>query len=269
MAGDWLSALQACRDAGEAAVLVTVVIVEGSTPREPGTKMAVTAARQSGTIGGGMLEHQAVQRARRMLREGARAPAVEELPLGPALGQCCGGRVTLMFEPVVPPSSTLYLFGAGHVGREVVEVLSGLPDLRIVWVDGRDEQFPADLPDGVRRVVSELPEAEALEAPAGSAFLVMTHSHDLDFRLVETVLRRGGHRWLGLIGSATKRARFLRRLQARGLDGRGLVCPIGIGGIRDKHPRAIAIAVAAQLLRDLSEAAQPAAGREPTRQGSC
>jgi xanthine dehydrogenase accessory factor len=269
VAGDWLNALQACRDAGEGAVLVTIVAVAGSAPREPGAKMVVAAARQHGTIGGGMLEHQAVQRARRMLREGVCVPAVEELPLGPALGQCCGGRVTLMLEPVVPPSSTLYLFGAGHVGREVVAVLSGLPDLLIVWIDGRDGQFPAELPDGVRRIVSELPEAEALEAPAGSAFLVMTHSHDLDFRLVETVLRRGEHRWLGLIGSATKRARFLRRLQARGLDGDSLVCPIGIEGIRGKHPRTIAIAVAAQLLRDLSGAVQPAAGREPTRQGSC
>lgn len=267
MAADWLSALLACRDGGEAAVLVTVAACEGSAPRGPGTKMVVTAARQHGTIGGGTLEHRAVQGARRMLRDGARVPAFEDLPLGPALGQCCGGRVTLMFEPVVPPSSTLYLFGAGHVGREVVDVLSGLPDLRIVWVDGRDEQFPADLPDGVRRVVSDLPEAEALEAPAGSAFLVMTHSHDLDFRLVETVLRRGGHSWLGLIGSATKKARFLRRLEARGLDAQGLVCPIGVEGIRDKHPRAIAIAVAAQVLQALAPA--PVPGREPTRQSTC
>ncbi|WP_207476273.1 xanthine dehydrogenase accessory protein XdhC [Arenibaculum pallidiluteum] len=249
MSGDWLAALAACRGAREAAVLVTVAAVEGSAPREAGAKMLVTAARQAGTIGGGTLEFETVQRARRLLRDGARSPVLETLPLGPALGQCCGGKVTLLLEPVLPPGLTLYLFGAGHVGREVASVLGGLPGIAIQWIDPREDEFPAAVPTGIRRIVSDVPEAEVLEAPADAAFLVMTHSHELDLRLVETVLRRGAFRWLGLIGSATKRARFEKRLAARGLDPARLSCPVGVAGIRDKHPRAIAIAVAADILR--------------------
>jgi xanthine dehydrogenase accessory factor len=256
MSGDWLAALAEARDRGEAAAIVTVLAVEGSAPREAGAKLVVTAARQAGTIGGGTLEHRAVERARRLLQDGARAPVAEEIPLGPALGQCCGGRVTLLWEVVAPPSATLCLFGAGHVGREVVSVLAGVPGVRILWVDPRADQFPAEIPPGVVRVVSESPEAEVLDAPDGAAFLVMTHSHDLDQRLVEAVLRRGGQRWLGLIGSATKRARFERRLAAKGLDPARLVCPVGVPGIADKHPRAIAIAVAAEILQVLSPPAE-------------
>jgi len=184
-----------------------------------------------------------------MLRDGTRAPVLESVPLGPALGQCCGGRVTLLWEPVRPPGLTLCLFGAGHVGREVVSVMAGLPDVRILWIDAREDQFPDPVPDGAVRIVSDVPEAEVLDAPDDAAFLVMTHSHDLDLRLVETVLRRGRFRWLGLIGSATKRARFERRLAARGLEAARLTCPIGVPGVAGKHPRAIAIAVAAQLLQ--------------------
>lgn len=248
-ATDWLSALVDCRGRGEAAVLVTVAGSQGSAPREAGAKMLVTSTRLAGTIGGGALEHGAVQHARSLLRDGAVAPVLDDVPLGPALGQCCGGKVVLMFDPIRPPATTLYLFGAGHVGREVVAVLAPVPDLRIVWIDGRDDQFPPDPPPGVRCLVSDLPEAEALEAPPGAMALVMTHSHDLDLRLVETMLRRGDFGWLGLIGSATKRARFVRRLEAKGLDCSRLVCPIGLEGIGGKHPRTIAVSVAAQLLQ--------------------
>jgi xanthine dehydrogenase accessory factor len=155
---------------------------------------------------------------------------------------------------VLPPALVLYLFGAGHVGREVASVLSGLPGLRLAWIDPRDDQFPDPVPPGATKLVSDVPEAEVLEAPDGAAFLVMTHSHDLDLRLVETVLRRGRFRWLGLIGSDTKRVRFERRLRAKGLDPNRLVCPVGVDGIRDKHPRAIAVSVAAQILQ-MAEAA--------------
>jgi xanthine dehydrogenase accessory factor len=249
MSGDWLEALARSRSQGMPAVLVTVASAEGSAPREAGAKMVVTADGLFGTIGGGTLEFQAAARARALLEAGASAPVLEELPLGPALGQCCGGRVVLLLEPVRPPARTLYLFGAGHVGREVADVLGGVPDLRLVWIDGREGQFPdVDAPPGERRLVSEQPESEVPDAPAGSLFLVMTHSHDLDFRLVETILRRDDFSWLGLIGSETKCARFARRLAAKGLDPARMVCPIGIPGIAGKHPRVIAVSVAAQIL---------------------
>ena len=260
MSGDWLEALARIRSRGEPAVIVTVAEAEGSAPREAGAKMVVTSAGLHGTIGGGMLEFQAAARARALLEAGSPSPVLEDLPLGPALGQCCGGRVTLLLEPVLPPAGTLYLFGAGHVGREIVDVLRGVPGLRLVWVDEREGEFPdAEAPAGECWLAGARPEAEAMDAPAGSLFLVMTHSHDLEFRLVETILRRGDFRWLGLIGSETKRARFARRLVAKGLDPARVACPIGIPGIKGKHPRVIAVSVAAQILGLLPGTADAAA----------
>jgi len=89
---DWLTAALKAP-----AVLVTVAIVEGSVPREPGAKMLVTAGGFAGTIGGGHLEHRAIEMARTMLQEGG-APRLERFALGPSLGQCCGGIAHLMFE---------------------------------------------------------------------------------------------------------------------------------------------------------------------------
>ena len=252
MPDDWLSAVAAARAAGEACVLVTVAKADGSTPRSAGTKMVVFADRTTGTIGGGNLEYEAIARARRLLAEGAEAPVLDAYPLGPALGQCCGGQTTVMFEPLRTAAHTLLLFGAGHVGRALVGILAGLP-FRVRWIDSRQAEFPASWPDNVTIECGDAVEAEVDAAPPGAFFLVMTYSHDIDLRLVEAILRRGDFAYLGLIGSRTKRARFERRLRRVGLDPDRLVCPIGIGGIPGKHPRHIAVAVAAQLLQRAAE----------------
>ena len=244
---DWLDVLAGLRAAGTPAVLVTVVAARGSTSREAGAKMVVTAEGHVGTIGGGRLEYDAAAEARVLISARAAEPVLREIPLGPALGQCCGGAADLLFEPFVPAALPLYLYGAGHVGRTLVDVLAGLP-VAVTWIDAREDQFPTATPANVRVLASAMPEAEADESPEDACHLVMTHSHDLDQRIVEAVLRRGRFRWLGLIGSATKRARFESRLRARGLDPFPLVCPVGVPGIADKHPRAIAVAVAEQLL---------------------
>ncbi|HET8727077.1 MAG TPA: xanthine dehydrogenase accessory protein XdhC [Alphaproteobacteria bacterium] len=248
-ASDWLAALAAARDGGEVCVLVTVVEAEGSTPRAAGTKMVVFADRIAGTIGGGHLEFEALRTARRLLTESGAGPRMHDFPLGPALGQCCGGRCKLLFEPMVPTERTLLLFGAGHVARALVPVLEDLP-FRIRWIDERREAFPAAVPANATVELTGAPDAEIDEAPPGALYLVMTHSHDLDQRLVAAVLRRGDFAWLGLIGSTTKRARFEKRLKADGLDPSRLVCPIGLAGVPGKHPKAIAVAVAAQLLAE-------------------
>lgn len=247
MMEDWLEALSAARKAGEACVLVTVVEARGSTPRPAGTKMAVFPDRFAGSIGGGALEQKALETARRFLDEGRDLPSLREFPLGPALGQCCGGHCSLMFEPIAPPSRTLMLFGAGHVGRALVRVLDGTP-LRVRWIDSREDEFPAVVPGNVAVTKTSTPEAEIASAPPGALILVMTHSHDLDYRLVEAALERGTFGFLGLIGSGTKRARFEKRLRARALDSGRLTCPIGIPGVAGKHPVEIAISVAAQIL---------------------
>lgn len=251
----WLALLAELRDRQVPCVLITVAETRGSVPRAAGTKMIVSAEAQFGTIGGGNLEAEAIQAARELLRAQASPDdagnRLVRYPLGPALAQCCGGVVTVLLEPFLPPRRRLLLFGAGHVGKAVIEVLSGL-GLPIRWIDPRVEQFPAHSPPGVEMIHTGAPEAELRNSDVDSFVLVITHSHDLDYALVETALRHGRFAYLGLIGSRSKRARFEKRLRAANIPAADIIrltCPIGIPGITGKHPREIAIAVAAQVLR--------------------
>jgi xanthine dehydrogenase accessory factor len=247
---------------GRPAMLVEVVRARGSVPREAGTRMLVRADAVAGTVGGGHLEWQAIARARERLAAGERSVQDWPVALGPSLGQCCGGALTLRFTPLdeaalcawpaTVPRFRLHLFGAGHVGRALVQVLAGVP-CQVVWVDEREAEFPAGaLPAHVERVCAEPVEAEVAEGRPGDFYLVMTHSHALDLALAEAILQRGDFGWFGLIGSASKRARFEHRLLARGVDASLLArmaCPIGLEGIAGKAPGVIAVSVAAQLLR--------------------
>ena len=238
------------------AVRVRVTAAQGSTPRAAGASMLVTRDRIEGTIGGGQLEWQALQAARKMLDEEA-VHAELRLSLGPALRQCCGGKVLLSLDaidrlepPMLPADAPrALLFGAGHVGRAILHVLSPLP-WHLTLVDQRAGHLPAS--DGRRTVhLEDDPLRAAAAATAGAAWVVATHSHDLDLDIVDAALKRGDFRWLGLIGSATKRRTFERRLAARGHAASAiarLTCPMGLPAIRDKHPAAIAVAVAAELL---------------------
>ncbi|MBN8743586.1 MAG: xanthine dehydrogenase accessory protein XdhC [Thiomonas arsenitoxydans] len=252
-------------------VCVTLSLVRGSAPREQGACMLVGATQTRGSIGGGHLEYKAIATARQLRARWAAGkmaePHLESHALGPALGQCCGGHVGLRYElatsgalPVPDPLFHLQLFGAGHVGQALVRALRPLP-CHIDWIDEREQEFPPDAfapevggewPSTLRALAVDVPEAEIATAPPGAFYLVMTHSHDLDFHLGETILRRADIGWFGLIGSATKRARFLRRWRERGVSESALerlVCPVGIPGIPGKAPEVIAASVAAQLLQ--------------------
>lgn len=324
----WLDDLKAELERGAAAMVVQVASVRGSAPREPGARMIVTADRLFGTIGGGALEWEAITEARARLGRAA-SGAVERVTLGPALGQCCGGTVTVVYEPfapadrawvdrlaaavagpvpvyrtfelaggraaarafstaddvsgrpdwahaaigglgprgaaihvavegdtvriverVAPETTPLWLFGAGHVGRAIVRALEPLP-FSVSWIDARLDAFPEDVPPGVRTLALAMPELIVDEAPAGAFWLVMTHSHSLDFEICEAILRRGDAAYLGLIGSKTKRATLVARLRKAGLSDEtiaGLTCPIGLAGISGKAPAVIAASVAADLL---------------------
>jgi xanthine dehydrogenase accessory factor len=248
---------------GRRAVEVQILSHRGSVPREAGTRMVVAEDAVLGTVGGGHLEWRAIAAARERLRQPPLAPTDLDLPLGPALGQCCGGRIVLRLQPlseasladwpVSSPRFILQLHGAGHVGRAIVKLLADI-DCRVQWVDERADEFPpltGTEPPHIERVCVDTPEAEVALAPPGAFFLVMTHRHDLDARITEAVLRRGDFGYCGLIGSATKRARFLRRLEERGLPSDALArmtCPIGLAGIEGKEPAVLAVAVVAQLL---------------------
>ena len=338
----WHDALRAAVTDGGRAVLVTVAAEIGSTPREAGAAMVVTANAQFGTVGGGHLEYEATRLARESLAQRA-SPAhwLVRFPLAARLGQCCGGVATLSFatldedalpwldaaaacsragtpfvvtgciEPgaragrrlvvttddargslgnaaldsiaivqararlaltgadarsgttiVAADDTTLFLhvcraerfpvsvFGNGHVGRALVQVLTALPaDVR--WIDTREHDFPAEAASSVEIVATDDPPAEVSSAPRGSYLVVMTHSHPLDFEIVEAALARDDWRYLGLIGSKAKRAQLERRLVARGMAPDALsriVCPIGSGPLRSKEPGVIAVAAAAEML---------------------
>ncbi|MSQ20572.1 MAG: xanthine dehydrogenase accessory protein XdhC [Betaproteobacteria bacterium] len=337
---EWLQGLVRAGERGVDAMLVTVAIGKGSTPREPGVKMTVTVDASYGTIGGGELEFQAISVARGLLatnREGVTdAVTARRYPLGATLGQHCGGAAELIFERVLrgaqwvtqlstalgkgeawvavtpvdgasdmhfhvsrdaiwgtlgdanldalactrarvlladegarstltlleapsrAPQSVLLdpvrasdfrvvLFGAGHVGRALVRVLSALP-CEVDWIDSRAAEFPADLSANVRKIVTDRAVEVASRAPRDSYFLAMTHSHALDFELVKVLLDRGDFAYCGMIGSATKRRTFANSLAKRGVADAALArltCPIGIDG---KEPESIAVGVAAQLL---------------------
>ena len=285
---DWTSHARDALRQGPAA-LVTILATEGSAPRGPGARMVVTQAGLKGTIGGGALEHQAMAQARAILSHEPGSWRVQDYPLGPLLGQCCGGRVRLMVErldeipesdgpfavtlgdqvdrvpgqegerleargplPVagarfVEPAETdllpVTMFGAGHVGRAIAARAPGLP-LHFAWHDSRPEAAETA---GVVLADEAAMVACAGKASEGAAVVILTHDHALDYRLTAAALG-GRARFVGLIGSKTKRARFLSRLAADGIDAKRLTCPIGLPGIHGKEPEVIAIATLAQLL---------------------
>jgi xanthine dehydrogenase accessory factor len=292
-------ALRAAVAVHGAVARVVVAGHDGSSPREPGAEMLVWADGQSGTVGGGTLEFEAVGRARALLaRRGG--TVVERIPLGPALGQCCGGAVSLvthvvdaaaldavagqavvatglgemplavrrmlaaargqgvvaaalvdgwLVEPVAVPARQIWVWGAGHVGRALVSVLAPLPGVAVTWVDTGEARFPEVVPEGVVPVWAADVAGLVAHAPTGAEHLIVTYSHALDLELCHRLLGRG-FGFCGLIGSATKWARFRSRLAALGHSVGAIetiTCPMGDVTL-GKHPQAIAVGVAVQIL---------------------
>jgi xanthine dehydrogenase accessory factor len=257
------------RLAGQPCVLVHVSRTQGSVPREVGAWMAVWADGLMGTVGGGQLEHEAVALAQGVLK-GEILEEERRFPLGPSLGQCCGGVVHLRFELFGPAQADavrrrledqadaqrlpVALFGGGHVGRAIVQALLPLP-VRVQWVDSRDEVFAQALPRWVSAEHSAPVQAAVAELMPQSRVLIMSFSHAEDLDIVAACLRRQRQRqdlpFIGLIGSQSKWASFRQRLEAQGFtepDLRHITSPIGVAGVRGKEPEVIAAAVAAQLM---------------------
>lgn len=235
-------------------IRVRITRARGSTPREAGAEMFVGPDRITGTIGGGQLEYMAIDRARQMLARGE-AEALMDVPLGPEIGQCCGGRVELALDRAAPQprekGPLVLIFGAGHVGRALARALAPLP-CRAVLVDQRAEELAQA--EGLETRLTPLPEAEIRSAPPGSVYVIVTHDHALDFLLAAEALRRTDAPYVGMIGSRTKREsfrRFLTRAEP-GLDPAGLTCPIGAGFSHDKRPEVIAAFTAAELMARLT-----------------
>jgi xanthine dehydrogenase accessory factor len=233
-----------------AAIRITITKTAGSAPRDAGTQMLVWADRTEGTIGGGTLEWEAMAEARRMLRDGRKSHQAR-IPLGPALGQCCGGAVSLAWElaeaMIAPEARPLWIYGAGHVGRAIVAVMAPLPDYLITWVDTHVDRFPDTQ---VTTLVAVDPAQAVKHAPANADHLILTYSHEIDLALCHALLSRDFNS-VGLIGSATKWARFKGRLAALGHSSAQIsriACPIGDPSL-GKHPAAIAIGVATAMIK--------------------
>ncbi|WP_322990588.1 xanthine dehydrogenase accessory protein XdhC [Hoeflea sp.] len=252
------------RAGGNGFVLVRVREAKGSTPRDIDAWMLVSKDGLFGTIGGGRLELEAVDQARDVLAgHGAKDLA---LPLGPAIGQCCGGHVTLSFE-IIDESRydeiadmvraedaadpEVWLFGGGHVGRALANALLLLP-VKVHTVETRSDELE-QMPEGAGRHLTALPESLVADIAPGSAVIVLTHDHALDFLIVTAALHRDDLAQVGMIGSDTKRVTFEHQYVREGGDKARLaklVCPIG-RKIADKRPEVIAATVAADIIAAL------------------
>lgn len=233
-------------------IRVRIDRARGSTPREEGAEMVVGPDSVTGTIGGGALEYLAIDRARQMLARDE-AAAVMDVPLGPEIGQCCGGRVKLVLDRTAPaprdPGPPVLVLGAGHVGRALALALLPLP-VSVRLIDTRAAELAMAAP-GVPTTLTPLPEAEIRAAPPGSAFVVLTHDHALDFLLATEALARGDAAYVGMIGSRTKRATYARFAASQGIPTDALTCPIAANAPRDKRPAVIAAFAAAEIMARL------------------
>lgn len=246
-----------------ASIFAELTSVRGSSPREAGAFMLIAADALIGTIGGGALEYMVIARARQALRDGEE-PDELDIPLGPEIGQCCGGRVEVSLRFLTPQSAALlaerlrqseatlphvYLFGSGHVGKALARALAALP-LNVHAIDTRPDELH-DLPPSVEAKTVPMPEAVVRAAPLGSSYVILTHDHALDFLIAAEALKRADAPYVGMVGSATKRAKFRSWYLAEGGDAgavRRLVLPIGSFGLVDKRPEVIAALAAAEIM---------------------
>jgi xanthine dehydrogenase accessory factor len=265
--------------------LVEVAGTKGSTPREKGAFMLVSQTAIFGTIGGGQLEYMAIDKARQMVAPSGRLGSVNRLqsssrievdeicatldvPLGPEIGQCCGGRVEVLIRLVDAALATelvataeaeeahlpyVYIFGGGHVGQALASTIALLPVHGIV-IETRAEALEG-MPETVETRLTPMPEAMVRDAPAGTAFAILTHDHALDFLIVAEALKRDDTAYVGMIGSKTKKATF-RNWFLKSADGSEaefarLVSPIGGEAVKDKRPQVIAALAAAEIMTAL------------------
>lgn len=247
----WIKEAARLEQSGIDFVMVSVLSIKGSTPREVGARMLVTANHSVGTIGGGHLEYKSIESARQQLKDNQAQIVTQDFPLGATLGQCCGGFVTVLFETVIQPKFHLAIFGAGHVGRAIINCLSQIP-CQVSWVDSRADEYPEDIPQHVTQVISEYPVDEIADMPENTYYLILTHNHQLDLELSEAVLKREDSAFLGVIGSKTKSARFKHRLRDKGFSKEQIshmLCPMGEIEIISKQPGEIAVSTLAHILK--------------------
>jgi len=240
---DWVDAAIACEREGAPFALVTPLWDGAPSGDAANAPLLVTVDDLRGSLGSAALDSFAIGVARKSLASKASGAAL--------IAARNPERVTLLMHVTHPDPFTVLVFGNGHVGHALIQVLRAVP-VQVRWIDSRENDFPREVSANVEVVASDAPETELADAPRGAFVVIVTHSHALDFLLIEAALKRDDWRYMGLIGSKAKRAQFEKRLSARGVAQRRwarIVCPIGAGiGIHSKEPGAIAVAIAAELL---------------------
>ena len=247
---NWLQAAKELEEKEEAYAIVTLIGTSGSTPRASGTKMVISQDNIYATIGGGHLEFKAIQHSRMLITKGQSCQEIQDFKLDASLAQCCGGHVAVLFEVFISEKMHLDIYGAGHVAQALLPILAQLP-ISIRWIDSRADIFPASIPDNVTKIIDEDPTEQVKLARKNNAFLILTHTHQLDFELCKAIIKRDDALWLGVIGSATKAKRFKYKLAQRDFTERQIkqmVCPVGLKEVSGKLPMEVAIAIAGQLV---------------------
>ncbi len=252
---NWVEAIARLSADNQGFVIVTVLAAEGSSPRNPKSKMVVTEQTSYDTIGGGHLEFSAIQQARKLLLQRQSGNERQVYHLGNDLAQCCGGRVELLYEPFLACDFHIALFGAGHVGQAIVRILMDIP-CRVTWFDTRQEVLSTSMkdcgmPGNVAAQLMESPHVEVEGLPSGTWYLIMTHNHAMDWDLVEAVLARDDFPYCGLIGSRSKAVSFRKKLSRKGFSEAEiarLTSPIGVDLGGGKRPMEVAVSVVAQLM---------------------
>ncbi len=293
----WHEKVHECEQKGLGYVLITVIRAAGSTPRDDGTKMVVTGDEQVDTIGGGHLEFEAVKQARDLLAKGTSCQEIVSYPLSSKLGQCCGGAVKLLFEVMLDHQQHVAVFGAGHVAQALVPILAQLP-LQIQWVESREKWLDktgklsndvslangdvsgvqlTDVAGGAQRIASahsnitpitiDEPEHIIASLPNNIWIIIVTHNHQLDYKLVEASLKHTEGNYIGMIGSKTKAKRFRTRLEHRGFAPsqiQRLISPIGDLSITGKRPIEVAVSISAQIMALMNKERADADGATET-----
>ena len=246
-------------------IQASIVRTIGSSPRNSDTEMFISETDTLGTIGGGQLEYLVINHSKKMIAENIKKDILK-ISLGPEIGQCCGGKVEVSLLEMYEKDKLLalnrfdkkdknlphvYVMGAGHVGRALTLQLQHLP-VRCVLIDSRVDELAKCSAD-VETRLSAIPEEDIKSAPRGSAYVILTHDHALDFILCGAALDRHDAKYVGMIGSKTKRVKFKKWYQVNYDNNliRDFTCPIGNVKNQDKRPSIIASFVAAEVINML------------------
>lgn len=247
-------------------IKIKLIDVVGSAPRNVGTKMYVSESNLWGSVGGGQLEYILIKRAFNMLETGLEFDSVN-IPLGPEIGQCCGGRIKASLKKMNQETKQnalinmqneiiklphVYIMGAGHVGRALAQQFEYMP-VKCILIDTRVDEI-AKSSAQVEKRLSAFPEIDIKNAPPDSAFVILTHDHSLDFLLTAAALDRNDTSYIGMIGSRTKRVKFIKWYNEnyKGKSTEKLICPIGTVKSQDKRPSVIASFVTAEVINMLT-----------------